>query len=70
MREQSGKETNSYLWYENKNISRLDILKYAHKQLDVDPRSDDDASPMSSYIYIYIYIYRCMLRPTWMIMHG
>ena len=28
-------------------------------KLDVDPRRDDDASPMSSY--------RCMLRPTWMI---
>ena len=27
--------------------------------LDVDPRRDDDASPMSTY--------RCMLRPTWMI---
>ena len=26
--------------------------------LDVDPRRDDDASPMS---------YRCMLRPTWML---
>ena len=29
-------------------------------ELDVDPRRDDDASPMSSY--------RCMLRPTWMFM--
>ena len=29
-------------------------------KLDVDPRRDDDASPMSSY--------RCMLRPTWMFM--
>ena len=28
-------------------------------KLDVDPRRDDDASPMSSY--------RCLLRPTWMI---
>ena len=28
-------------------------------KLDVDPRRDDDASPMSTY--------RCMLRPTWMI---
>ena len=28
--------------------------------LDVDPRRDDDASPMS--------LYRCMLRPTWMIL--
>ena len=28
-------------------------------RLDVDPRRDDDASPMSSY--------GCMLRPTWMI---
>ena len=30
-----------------------------HGELDVDPRRDDDASPMSSY--------RCLLRPTWMI---
>ena len=29
-------------------------------ELDVDPRRDNDASPMSSY--------RCMLRPTWMFM--
>ena len=29
-------------------------------QLDVDPRRDDNASPMSSY--------RCMLRPTWKFM--
>ena len=29
------------------------------KTLDVDPRRDDDASPMSSY--------RCLLRPTWVI---
>ena len=29
------------------------------QKLDVDPRRDDDASPMSSY--------GCMLRPTWMI---
>ena len=28
-------------------------------KLDVDPRRDDDASPMSSY--------RCKLRPTWML---
>ena len=34
--------------------------QYKSKQrLDVDPRRDDDASPMSSY--------RCLLRPTWMI---
>ena len=30
------------------------------RELDVNPRRDDDASPMSSY--------RCMLRPTWMFM--
>ena len=33
--------------------------KLSESQLDVDPRRDDDASPMSSY--------RCMLRPTRMI---
>ena len=32
----------------------------AYLKLDVDPRRDDDASPMSTY--------RCMLRPTWMIL--
>ena len=37
-----------------------DLLIYLHLELDVDPRRDDDASPMSSY--------RCMLRPTWMFM--
>ena len=31
----------------------------SYQELDVDPRRDDDASPMSSY--------RCLLRPTWMI---
>ena len=34
--------------------------KKKNDKLDVDPRRDDDASPMSSY--------RCMLRPTSMFM--
>ena len=36
------------------------IFGELYSELDVDPRRDDDASPMSSY--------GCMLRPTWMFM--
>ena len=44
----------------SESISNLfKLLKNSCVQLDIDPRRDDDASPMSSY--------RCMLRPTWMI---
>ena len=41
------------------NLKMNEILDIKLVQLDVDPKRDDDASPMSTY--------RCMLRPTWMI---
>ena len=44
---------------EMKPLYQLDIVLLNKMKLDVDPRRDDDASPMSSY--------RCMLRPTRMI---
>ena len=44
---------------ENKDNTVIWVRELEDK-LDVDPRRDDDASPMSSY--------RCMLRPTWMFM--
>ena len=60
---QSWKKRNAvYLitcWYK-KEMEWNSQIANKRKQLDVDPRRDDDASPMSSY--------RCMLRPTWMFM--
>ena len=44
--------------YHEKHRKKLWII--LPRKQDVDPRRDDDASPMSSY--------RCMLRPTWMFM--
>ena len=37
-------------------IWKTKLLPFEQEELDVDPRRDGDASPMSSY--------RCMLRPT------
>ena len=42
----------------NQNAELEWLSKRKKIELDVDPRRDDDASPMS--------LYRCMLRPTWM----
>ena len=57
---------NDQLWKLNAMIQLEVIIHKKHeikrinrfsKELDVDPRRDDDASPMSTY--------RCMSRPTW-----
>ena len=53
----------SYDKKSSNNYSMKEVRTYCKgleikEKLDVDPRRDYDASPMSSY--------RCMLRPTWM----